>query len=124
MSIPPVQEHPDVHTGDTHSDEGEMQQRSSKVTTPQFTWVDCTPQPEPTQDTHPPTWNRVRRQQKERRNTSVPKDPPPIDTETALAALHIEPSVTDGVPAEDFMAMLGRMYPPELLENLFNRTDK
>ena len=124
MSIPPVQEHPDVHTGDTHSDEGEMQQRSSKVTTPQFTWVDCTPQPEPTHDTRPPTWNRVRRQQKERRNTSVPKDPPPIDTETALAALHIEPSVTDGVPAEDFMAMLGRMYPPELLENLFNRTDK
>lgn len=93
---------------------------------PRFVVTDCSSQFEPVQQQLPSRtkWRKktsmvpVSRVGKKRQR---PKEIQSVDSQTALLAIKRRPTLTNSVPAEDFMSVLDRMDLPELVHQLINK---
>ena len=96
---------------------------------PHLVITDCSQQFEPVQEQLPSRikWRKKRPVPQENRvgrKRQRPKETQPVDPHTALLAIQRNPSLTNSVPAEDFMSVLARLDMPKKVEELINHTIK
>ena len=96
---------------------------------PHLVITDCSQQFEPVQEQLPSRtkWRRKRPVPQENRvgrKRQRPKETQPVDPHTALLAIQRNPSLTNSVPAEDFMSVLAHLDMPKKVEELINHTIK